>query len=163
MSEISEEKSKRKYLHFLQSYQWSYQYSLFYEDIYDSKSLLNEMVRFKQELRRMCPDQPFLIRIQLRNGKTLNNPEGGTQAYLTIFTTTKAQKAIDAATDKAMSTPTNIMSRRISPEALAFKASRIKSQKPHNLEQFFGKKKINRFTVLNKSKLFKHQETTNSE
>lgn len=153
MSETSEDKSKRNYLKQLQGYQWSYQHSIFYEDVEDSRALLSDMVRFKQELRRQCPNQPFLIRIQLLNRKTGRNPDGGLQAYLSIITTKNAYKAIGAAADKAMSTQCNVMSKSLTPEKLTKAASAIKAQKPHDLERLFGKEKINRFSVLNKTKL----------
>lgn len=153
MSETSEEKSKRNYLHLLRDYQWSYQHSLFYDDLKESTALLDDMVRFKQVLRRMCPDQPFLIRIQLHNRKTPHNPDGGLQAYLVILTTESADKQIKAAAAKAMSAQCNVMSMRLTPEKIRKAASAIKVQKPHDLERLFGKEKINRFTVLNKNKL----------
>lgn len=153
MSETSEEKSKRNYLHLLRDYQWSYQHSLFYDDLKESAALLDDMVRFKQELRRKRPDQPFLIRIQLHNRKSEHNPDGGLQAYLVILTTESADKQIKAAAAKAMSAQCNVMSMRLTPEKIRKAASAIKVQKPHDLERLFGKEKINRFTVLNKNKL----------
>lgn len=153
MSESSDDKSKRKYLHLLLNYQWSYQYSLFYEDREESKTLLDDMIRFKQELRRKCPDQPFLIRIQLHNRKTEHSPDGGLQAYLVILTTERADKSIETAADKAMSTQCNILNRKLTVEKITKIASAIRVQKPHNLERFFGKVKINRYTLLNKNKL----------
>ncbi|KFX67667.1 hypothetical protein TMS3_0120835 [Pseudomonas taeanensis MS-3] len=153
MSETSEQKSKRNYLHLLHEYQWGYQHSLFYDDLHESTALLDDMVRFKQELRRKCPDQPFLIRIQLHNRKTPHNPDGGLQAYLVILTTKNAYKAISAAADKVMSGQCNVMSMSLTPEKNIKSASAIKSQRPHDLERFFGKEKVNRFTVLNRNKL----------
>lgn len=153
MSEASEAKSKRNYLHLLQSYQWGYQHSLFYQEFEDSIALLGDMVKFKQVLRRMCPDQPFLIRIQLHNRKTAHNPDGGLQAYLVILTTENAYKFIRSSEEKAMSAYCNIISMRLTPEKIRKAASAIKVQRPHDLERFFGKEKINRFTVLNKSQL----------
>lgn len=153
MSETSEEKSKRNYLHLLRDYQWSYQHSLFYDDLKESTALLDDMVRFKQELRRKCPDQPFLIRIQLHSRKTEHNPDGGLQAYLVILTTDNADNPIRKAAEKAMSAQCNVMSMRLTAEKITKAASAIKSQKPHDLERLFGKVKINRFTVLNKNKL----------
>jgi hypothetical protein len=152
MSETSEDKSKRNYLKLLQDYQWSYQHSIFYEDLEDSTALLSDMVKFKQELRRQCPEQPFLIRIQLLNKKTRHSPDGGLQAYLVILTTEKTDKP-RAVADKVMSAPTNVIKRHLSPEKLASIASAIKVQQPHDLEHFFGTAKINRFTVLNKKHL----------
>lgn len=159
MSEPSNEKSKRNYLSLLNDYEWNYQHSLFYENGADSKALLDDMVKFKQVLRRKCPDQPFLIRIQLLNRKNAHNPDGGTQAYLTIHTTENAHIEIEKATEKSMHTACNILTKRFTPENKNRKASAIKSQKPHNLERFFGKNKINRFTLLNKNKV---QKCTNN-
>lgn len=159
MSESSDDKSKRKYLHLLLNYQWSYQHSLFYEEREDSKTLLDDMIRFKQELRRKCPDQPFLIRIQLHNRKTEHSPDGGLQAYLVILTTERADKQINEATEKAMSAQCNILNMILTPEKITKAASAIKSQKPHNLERLFDKQKINRFSVLNKNKLKARSKT----
>lgn len=153
MSETSEEKSKRNYLHLLQGYQWNHQHSLFYEDLHKSTALLDDMIKFKQVLRRLCPDQPFLIRIQLHNRKTTYNPDGGLQAYLVILTTENAYKSIRAADMKAMSAECNVLSKPLTPEKIRKAASAIKVQRPHDLERFFGKKKVNRFTVMNKSQL----------
>jgi uncharacterized protein YktA (UPF0223 family) len=153
MSETSDEKSKRNYLRLLNDHEWNYQHSLFYEDGADSKALLDDMVKFKQVLRRKCPDQPFLIRIQLLNKKNDYNPDGGLQAYLVILTTINARDAIADAEEAAMHNTCNILGKNLSQEKKALMASAIKSQKPHNLERFFGKQKVNRFTLLNKNKL----------
>lgn len=153
MSETSDEKSKRNYLRLLNDHEWSHQHSLFYEDIANSKALLDDMVRFKQVLRRKCPDQPFLIRIQLLNRKTASNPDGGLQAYLVILTTMNARIALAEAAEKAMHAVCNILRKKLTQENKARMASAIKSQKPHDLERFFGRDKINRFTLLNKDQL----------
>lgn len=153
MSETSDEKSKRNYLRLINDHEWSYQHSLFYEDVADSKALLDDMVKFKQVLRRKCPDQPFLIRIQLLNRKTDYNPDGGMQAYLVILTTTKSKTAITETAEIAMHTTCNILGKKLNQEKKARIASTIKAQKPHDLEHFFDRDKINRFTILNKNKL----------
>lgn len=155
MSETSNEKSKRNYLHLLNDHEWCYQHSLFYENATDSKALLSDMIKFKQVLRRKCPDQPFLIRIQLLNRKTDYNPDGDTQAYLVILTTIKSKTAITETAEIAMHATCNILGKRLTQEKKTHMASTIKLQKPHNLEHFFDKDKINRFTILNKNKLKK--------
>ncbi len=153
MSESSEEKSKRNYLSMLLEYKWSCQHSLFYEEQDASKSLLDDMIKFKQILRRKCPNQPFLIRIQLLKRKTAHNPNGDEQAYLVILSTHEASKEINEASEIAMSAPCNTLYMRLTPEKIAKAASAIKVQKAHNLERFFGRTKINRFTILNKRNL----------
>ena len=85
MSETSEEKTKRKYLAVLRGYRWSYQHSIFYDDPEQSHALLDHMVRFKQVLRRRCPDQPFLIRVQALKKGAVH------QAFLSIITTAKVE------------------------------------------------------------------------
>ena len=82
MSETSEERSKRQYLAHHRSKQWTYKHTIYYAQPTESSSLLDDMVKFKQLLRRKCPDQPFLIRVQLRNQPTL-------QAFLILYTTGK--------------------------------------------------------------------------
>src|SRR3990167_6902647 len=116
MSETSDEKSKRNYLRLLNNYEWNYQHSLFFEDGADSKALLDDMIKFKQVLRRKCPDQPLLIRIQLLNRKTDYNPDGGEQAYLVILTTIKSRTAITEAAEIAMHTKCNILGKNLSQE-----------------------------------------------
>lgn len=152
MSETSEDKSKRKYLHLLNTYEWNYQHSLFYQEPEDSKSLLDDMIKFKQSLRRRCADQALLIRIQLLRKKTTHNPNGTEQAYLTILSTENIKPSIKEAAELTMSSPCNVATKRLSAEKHTTIASAIKSQKPHNLERFFGKQKINRFTILNRYK-----------
>lgn len=155
MSEASKDKSKRKYLKLLNDSEWNYQHSLFYQEPEDSKSLLGDMIKFKQALRRRCADQALLIRIQLLRKKTAHNPNGTEQAYLTILTTENIKSSIEEVAEFTMSSPCNTVVKRLSTEKNTTIASAIKSQKPHNLERFFGKQKINRFTILNKDKIKK--------
>ena len=144
MSESSEEKTKRKYLTVLRGYQWSYQHSVFYDDPEESHALLEHMVRFKQILRRRCPDQPFLVRIQ-----TLKKGSDPHQAYLTIFTTKKVEGLREMA-NKVFPTIMNVMGKRLSAEKHDQIARAIEKQKPHDLSKLFDKAGINRWSVLNK-------------
>lgn len=144
MSESSEEKTKRKYLTVLRGYQWSYQHSVFYDDPEQSHALLDHMVRFKQVLRRRCPEQPFLVRIQ-----TLKKGAAPHQAYLTIFTTKKVEDLREM-TNKVFPTTMNVMGKRLSVEKLDQIARAIEKQKPHDLSKVFDKAGINRWSVLNK-------------
>ncbi|WP_236182279.1 hypothetical protein [Pseudomonas sputi] len=144
MSESSEDKTKRKYLAVLRSYQWSYQHSIFYDDPEQSHALLDHMVKFKQTLRRRCPDQPFLIRVQMlkKGGRPL-------QAYLTIFTTEKVEDLRNMA-NKVFPTVMNVLGKKLSTEKLDQIATAIEKQKPHDLSKLFGKQGVNRWSVLNK-------------
>ncbi len=144
MSETSEEKTKRKYLTVLRGYQWSYQHSVFYDDPEQSHALLEHMVKFKQALRRRCPDQPFLVRIQ-----TLKKGSAPHQAYLTIFTTKKVEDLREVA-NKVFPTIMNVMGKKLSVEKLDQIVRAIEKQKPHDLSKLFDKVGINRWSVLNK-------------
>ena len=147
MSETSEDKTKRKYLSVLRNYQWSYQHSIFYDDPKLSERLLEEMVPFKQRLRRQCSEQPFLVRIQtLKKG---SNPH---QAYLTIFTTKKVEGLKEMA-NKVFPATMNVMGKRLSGEKLKQIADAIERHKPHDLSKIFGMTGINRWSILNRDNL----------
>lgn len=107
MSETTEDKTKRKYLTVFRGYPWSNQYSVFYEDPSLSLALLDDMVAFKQRLRRAYPDQPFLIRLQLKSGSGWP-----LHAYLTMFTTKPAEGLQDVVS-KLFKTPMTVLSRRL--------------------------------------------------
>ncbi|ROL73773.1 hypothetical protein BK634_03335 [Pseudomonas chlororaphis] len=147
MSETSEEKTKRKYLAVFRDYEWSYQHSVFYDDPEESHALLEHMVRFKQVLRRRCPDQPFLVRIQ-----TLKKGSATHQAYLTIFTTKKVEDLRKIA-NKVFPSIMNVMGKTLSVEKHDQIARAIEKQKPQDLSKVFDKVGINRWTLLNKQHL----------
>lgn len=150
MSEASQDKTKRRYLAVLRGYQWTYQHSVFYDDPEESYALLGHMVRFKQLLRRRCPDQPFLVRIQ-----TLKKGSAPHQAYLTIFTTKKVEDLWEVA-NKVFPVAMNVLGKRLSIEKLDQIARSIEKQKPHDLSKLFNKSGINRWSVLNKHLLVAH-------
>lgn len=146
MTEASEDKTVRRYLHALTEHKWSHQHSVLYQETSESIHLLEDMISFKQALRRKHPDQPFLIRIQLLNR------EKRFQAYLMILTTQRVREIQELA-DKAFSAPTNAIGRKCTPERITSMANKIRGQKPHDLQWFFGKPQIRRWTILNKEKL----------
>ena len=147
MSEASEDKTKRKYLSILRDYQWSYQHSVFYDDPKLSQRLLQDMVSFKQTLRRRCAAQPFLVRIQ-----TLKKGSAPHQAYLTIFTTKKVEDLREMA-NKVFPATINVMGKKLSGEKLEQIAGAIERQNPHDLSKVFGKAGVNRWSILNRDKL----------
>lgn len=151
MSESSEEKTKRKYLTALRGYQWSYQHSVFYDDPEQSLGLLEDMASFKQILRRRCPDQPFLIRVQALKKGAVH------QAFLSIITTAKVDDLREIA-NKTFPAKMNVVGRRLSAERLSQQARVIEEAKPHNLSKLFGKAGINRWTLLNKQHLVESKD-----
>ena len=143
MSETSEEKTKRKYLTVLRGYQWSYQHSVFYDDPEQSLGLLEDMASFKQMLRRRCPDQPFLIRVQALKKGAVH------QAFLSIITTAKVDDLREMA-NKVFPSVMNVLGKKLSVDKLDQIARAIEKQKPHDLSKLFDKTGINRWSVLNK-------------
>lgn len=141
MSETAEERSKRQYLAHHRSKQWTYKHAIYYAQPTESSSLLDDMVKFKQLLRRKCPDQPFLIRVQLRNQPTL-------QAFLILYTTTEVAHLTEIV-DRTFSHETNVRGRVLPLAKLEKSARSIDSQKPHNLNKFFGKAAVKRYSILN--------------
>lgn len=147
MSESSEDKTKRRTVSALRTYQWSYQHSVFYDDPTESHSLLEDQVQFKQVLRRKCPDQPFLTRIQ-----SLKQGGAPLQAYLTIFTTNEVE-GFQSIVDKVFPKKMNARGRRLSDSKLESIITAILEQKPHDLSKIFDKVGTNRWTILNKHQL----------
>jgi len=143
VSESSEEKTKRKYLTVLRDYQWSYQHSVFYDDPEQSLGLLEDMASFKQMLRRRCPDQPFLIRVQALKKGAVH------QAFLSIITTAKVDDLREMA-NKVFPAVMNVLGKKLSVDKLDQIAKTIEKQKPHDLSKLFDKTGINRWSVLNK-------------
>lgn len=148
MSESSEEKTKRKYLTVLRDYQWSYQHSVFYDDPEQSLGLLEDMASFKQMLRRRCPDQPFLIRVQALKKGAVH------QAFLSIITTAKVED-LQGIANKTFPAKMNVVGRRLSAERLSQQARVIEEAKPHDLSKLFDKAGINRWSVLNRQLLLR--------
>lgn len=143
MSEDSEEKTKRKYLSMLRAHPWHQQHSIFYVDAPDSIALLDDMVAFKQLLRRRHPLHPFLIRIQLLNR------EKNFQAYLSILAPERIADIQEIA-DKTFSSEVRVLGRVCTEGRLDRMALAIRVQKPHRLERFFSKVRVRRYSILNK-------------
>ncbi|OQR29416.1 hypothetical protein BWR15_26975 [Pseudomonas sp. T] len=141
--ETSEDKTKRKYLHLLDHYVWGYQYSIFYQDVDQSIDLLEDMKPFKQRLIRVCPDQPFLLRIQLLNRL------GRKQAYLSILTTKRSKELEQAHESYWPSSDTRCLGRRLKQSKLDQISKAIATQRPHNLPAFFNVSRVRRYALLN--------------
>ncbi|MFG3502929.1 hypothetical protein ACGFZ7_17505 [Pseudomonas sp. NPDC047963] len=160
MSESSEEKTKRKYLQMMNDYEWSYQYSLFYDDPDDSCRLLDDMVKFKQALRRKWPNTAFLIRIQShRRDMGAGRKDKLLQAFLSILSTSKLQGIMGGFADPLFSAQVNIMYKRLSVGKQKQIYSSIARQNPHDLAKVFKDKAgpIKRYSILNKTKLAKRE------
>jgi hypothetical protein len=157
MSETSEDKSKRKYVKVLRDNQWSYQYSVFYENPEESVGLLDHMVKFKRCLKREYSGVPFLFRIQLHT-----HHSGELQAFLTLFTIEKL-KGFDELANKAFPSSMSTLYQRLTDEMLSSKASAILQQRPHSLSKVFSKEGQNRWGILNKDALKPIQQAYRDE
>lgn len=159
MTESADNKTKRKYLKMLNQYEWSYQYSIFYEDAQDSHKLLDDMVGFKQRLRRKYPDTAFLVRIQAHR-KRWEGASPELQAFLMILSTSKLQGILDDYLDSQFTAPVRMIYQKISEGKLRSIYRSIAKQSPHQLHKIFTAptSTIKRFSVLNKTKLVERSE-----
>ena len=147
MSESPEQRTKRKYLENHRSEQWQYKHAVFYANPEQSVGLLGHMVSFKQLLRRKCPSQPFLIRIQTRK-----LPQKPLQAFLVIYTTCEVAD-LAAIVDNTFPCGMNVLGQLLSSWKLEKSALSIEKQRPHNLNKFFESKEAKRWTILNKGQV----------
>lgn len=150
MSEASPDKTKRRYIKLLTDYQWSYRYSVFYDDLTLSSQLITEKEDFQQRLRKEFPEQPFLIRVQTKVGGL--DDSKALQAYLMILTTAKSER-LKQVVHESFASDMNIMSGPLSDGKLKSITSAIQNQRLHDLTKVFGDIRIKRYSVLNKAKL----------
>lgn len=143
MSETSEDKTKRKFVAHLRKPIWTIQYSVFYKDPAESYKLLEDQKRFRRELKRKFPDQPFLVRVQThRKGKIH-------QAYLTLYTTQKAD-GIEELAKRYFSSEVNVADQSLTLEECEGKAHTILRQQLHDLTKVLGQVRIRRHDIINK-------------
>ena len=142
MSEQSKDKTKRKYVKSLLMEIWTHQHSIFYKNPEHSHQLLEDAARFKKGLGRKFPEQPFLIRVCLKGTGRAK------QAWLSIISTRKTDELIKRAEEK-FSSPVNVRIRTYSETRAEQAAETIKQKGAHNLKHFFGKDKVNRYSILN--------------
>ncbi|WP_085724684.1 hypothetical protein [Pseudomonas sp. R37(2017)] len=150
MSETSEDKTKRRYLALLTGHHWSHQYSVFYDDLKLSNQLLTDKEPFLQSLRKRYPGQPFLVRIQTKNGN--GKGDKGLQAYLMILTTAQSG-GLKQIVDESFTADMNVKSKRLEGLKPYTIASAIENQRPHDLTKVFGDIRIRRWSLLNKAML----------
>lgn len=147
MSESPEQRTKRQYLESHRSEQWQYKHVVFYANPEESVGLLDHMVSFKQLLRRKCPTQPFLIRIQTR--QLTQKP---LQAYLVLYTSAEVDSLQEIA-NKTFPCEMNVRGQLLPSWKLEKSARSIEKQRPHNLNKFFESKEAKRWTILNKGQV----------
>lgn len=144
MSEDSTDRTKRELIDLYKRYEWTYQYSIFYDDPANSIHLQEDLNTLRVKLKNR-KDQPFFI-----VKRTLNR--GFLQAFATIFTTQEIE-GFDKLVNKSSQYEINIRKRRVSDSFIVSTIQKLKKQKLHNLESFFNLKNVKRYSVLNKKKL----------
>ncbi|MET0015019.1 MAG: hypothetical protein ABW088_15310 [Sedimenticola sp.] len=156
MSESSEDRTKRKYINYLHSCEWKYQYSIFYKSIAASKEAVNHAHKLKRNFSRTFKN-PLLHRLQLRGGldpKIFDDGVPGKRviaAYHSFFSTDKLDREkLEDIAGRVVDGQIKVNYRSLRPEKLARIESAIKNQKPHDLITFFGKSNIQRISLLNK-------------
>jgi len=150
MSEESQDKTKRKYITLLTEYQWTHWYSVFYANPELSSQLIKDKEEFQQLLRKQFPEQPFLVRVQIKVGGL--DGYKGLQAYLVILTTARSE-GLKQAVHESFPSKMRPTGGKLPTGKLQSIASAIETQRPHNLTKVFGDIRIKRYSVLNKAKL----------
>lgn len=144
MGESSTDKTKREIIDIYKQYEWSYQYSIFYDNPKESIHLEEDLNRLRVKLKNRKKQPFFVVK------RTLNR--GVLQAFATIFTTQEIE-GFDEFVSKSSKCEINTRKRKISDSFISSTIQKLKGQKLHNLNKFFGKKDVKRYSVLNKSKL----------
>ena len=143
MSETAEDKTKRKFVAHLRKPIWTIQYSVFYVNKEESYRLLEDQKKFRRELKRKFPNQPFLVRIQTHRWGKVH------QAYLTLYTTQQAD-GIEELAKRYFSMEVKVANQPLTVEACEGKANTILTQRLHDLTKLFGQVRIRRHDVINK-------------
>lgn len=86
------------------------------------------------------------------------NRLGELQAYLSIHTVENVKDEVHVIAIETFSEPVNVIGRKRSDISIASAATSISKQKPHNLNRFFDKPKINRYSLLNGHLLEQHRK-----
>ncbi|MDB6081986.1 MAG: hypothetical protein JWO53_1258 [Chlamydiia bacterium] len=171
MSESPDERTKRVFIQHLDLADWSYQYSIFYYDKKDAQDFaIGDSQKLRKAIARKFNDRPFLYRLCLlyrkkryESAETIDEKTGEAietteisetgyeeTAYHMFFTTAKLSfKDLQLVVDKCCASQMIIRNRTRSEEQIVSYKSAVKNQRSHNLKNFFGNKKINRFSFLN--------------
>lgn len=159
--ESSTDKTKRQIINLLTSYQWQYQYSIFFdvsdEDSDTAKRLavtwfdsFND-IKFRDYLRKTSNTAILFV---MRTGFIRNRLDRKTikQVYITLYCNDKL--SLDDVIYNYYKTEEvvgiNVMSRKVNDYKINTTATAIKNQKLHDLDFLGGKK---RYSVINRKSL----------
>lgn len=167
MSELSKEKTRRKYIDFLENYHWEEQISLFITNQSQIDTFLIDMEEIRSKLRSHNRNTAFLYRIALKNkpAHQANWYEGEkkyvTEPYMTLYSSARDLDIYKVLGKSDTEFEYNPASRDVKSDKLATTINSISKQQPHNLKKFFNGKTVRRYEVINKKKLIKVEAKTN--
>lgn len=143
MTESAEQRTKRRFVEYLDLTEWKYQYSFFYQSASDARDCaLGDATKLKEKLRRTkaLRLQPFLYRLCLYKSN----------AFHTIFTTKKIDLSLlESLINKVSEAEVRVRGREVAYWKIDKYRDAVSRQRPHDLKGFFGDKKINRIALLN--------------
>lgn len=131
------DKTRRRLCALFDLYDFKYQYSFFFPDGIESDYFLEQYSKIKRSLRRKY-DQPVLLKVNLSAKRELH-------AYITMYT---QQPLEDFKRFMESRFPGVAKSRALTPEKIESTLRAINNQKPHNLNSYFNKEKVNRYSML---------------
>lgn len=161
MSESPQQKTKRTYKKRLLGNDFKYQYSIFYSSKEDALEAVESGAILRRAIARKYRNQPFLWRLGkvltakglIEDMLAVDSPERIEMVYWSFFTTQELKYgALKAFIENRLEVSTRLKKRAVSEERLMKMANTIDRQKPHDLNKFFGLKKVNRMHCVNKDK-----------
>lgn len=172
MSETSTEKTKRKQIELLNSYNWVTQISYFYPDYEDSRHIIEDGKKIRKRIQKLNPNTAFLCKLRFitRPADTIeNSPSDSNNVVMPYWTvhSTKAFSTLEAThfLPKGMGEVIYTKIKAVRPYHLENAASSIKGQKLYNVEKHLGAK-VNSYYIINKSMLSHYKldsESTSEE
>ncbi|WP_426101931.1 hypothetical protein [Pseudomonas sp. PSPC3-3] len=138
MSETSIDKTRRRLCSLFDLYDFKYQYSFFFPDGIEPDYFLEQYSKIKRSLGRKY-SQPILLKVNLSAKRELH-------AYITMYA---EQPLEEFKTFMESRFPGVAKSRVLTSEKIESTLRTINNQKPHNLNSYFKKNKVNRYSMLN--------------
>jgi hypothetical protein len=147
LSETAEQRTKRRFIEYLDLTTWTHQYSFFYQCAEDARACaLSDTTKLKEKLRRTkaLKSQPFLYRLCLYRAN----------AFHTIFTNEAIKVGLlESIICKTSGAELKVVGRELPEWKIERYRHAVSKKPPHNLKGFFGDKKINRIALLNVKKI----------